>query len=179
MDKKNPHDFFRTYVWTLFAVISFYNENDSSSRSLGTKCTKKTKYFSSVDNSFFPSFTALDLPSSHSSLRQSFTWRKTQCNDPKMLRTKTINTTLHLQKEMKRKFTSCNIASTPPLLKMYSRKYILKAYATIYMFLSSVFLTPFVLFWGGVWNIMWGNSIQANYEELMLKKQVIKKMWDY
>ena len=63
-----------------------------------------------------------------------------------MLRTKTINTTLHLQKEMKRKFTSCNIASTPPLLKMYSRKYILKAYATIYMFLSSVFLTPFVLF---------------------------------
>ena len=61
-----------------------------------------------------------------------------------MLRTKTINTTLHLQKEMKRKFTSCNIASTPPLLKMYSRKYILSL--RYYKLLSVVFLTPFVLF---------------------------------
>ena len=162
-------------MWTLFAVISFYNENDSSSRSLGTKCTKKTKYFSSVDNSFFPSFTALDLPSSHSSLRQSFTWRKTHCNDPKMLRTKTINTTLHLQKEMKRKFTSCNIASTPPLLKMYSQ---ISFKARNKHFVAQ-FFWHLLFFFGGVWNIMWGNSIQANYEELMLKKQVIKKMWDY
>ena len=50
-----------------------------------------------------------------------------------MLRTKTINTTLHLQKEMKRKFTSCNIASTPPLLKMYSRKYLLSSLRLVHV----------------------------------------------